>query len=124
MIVMALVMAQASPDTAAMVKGEKVFQQNCAIGYCHGTGGAASRGSRLRDRSFTRAYLEKVVREGLPQTAMPGFSGRLSDSDLMAAIDYVASLSTVSGHVQRIYEKLRVHTVNAAVAKALREGLV
>jgi DNA-binding NarL/FixJ family response regulator len=34
------------------------------------------------------------------------------------------SLSTVSGHVQRIYEKLRVHTVNAAVAKALREGLV
>jgi mono/diheme cytochrome c family protein len=97
MIVMALLMAQTTLDTAGVVKGEKVFQQNCAIGYCHGTGGAASRGPRLRDRSFTRAYLEKVVREGVPQTAMPGFSGRLSDADLTAAIDYVASLSAVSG---------------------------
>lgn len=34
------------------------------------------------------------------------------------------SPSTVNGHVQHIYEKLHVHSGNAAVAKALRERLV
>lgn len=34
------------------------------------------------------------------------------------------SPSTVNNHVQRIYEKLHVHSGNAAVAKAMRERLV
>ena len=97
MIVVALALAQAAVDAAPPAPGEKVFQQNCAVGYCHGAGGAASRGPRLKDREFARDFLEKVVREGIPQTAMPGFTGRLAEADLKAAIDYVASLSAVTG---------------------------
>lgn len=40
------------------------------------------------------------------------------------AADLFVSGSTVNGHVQRVYEKLHVHTAPAAVAKALRERLL
>jgi DNA-binding NarL/FixJ family response regulator len=50
---------------------------------------------------------------------------------LVAGLDYkeiaqrlFISLDTVRNHIRHIYEKLRVHTKSAAVAKALRQRLV
>jgi mono/diheme cytochrome c family protein len=78
-------------------RGEKIFAASCAVGYCHGSAGAAARGPRLRDRKFEAGYLYKVVREGIPSTAMPGWKDRLSDGEVRAVVAYVLSLSGESG---------------------------
>lgn len=41
-----------------------------------------------------------------------------------AAAEAGVTVNTVSFHMRRIYEKLRVHSKSEAVAKALREGLI
>ncbi len=94
MIVLALLMAaQAAP----VVQGEKLFAQSCAVGYCHGSGGAASRGPRLRGRTFSRDYLVKVTTDGVPNTAMPAWKGRLTEAEIQSVTDYIMSLSNVTG---------------------------
>lgn len=74
-------------------RGAKIFAQSCAVGYCHGSGGAANRGPRLAGRGFDRKYLVKVISDGLPGTAMPGFRGPLKEDGVAAVVAYVASLS-------------------------------
>ena len=96
MIWVALLLAQsaATPDTVA--RGSQIFAQSCSVGYCHGKAGAASRGPRVRGRTFERSYLERVIRDGIPNSSMPGWKGRLQDGEIAAVIEYVASLATVS----------------------------
>ena len=94
MIVLALLMAA---QTGPVVHGEKLFAQSCAVGYCHGSGGAASRGPRLRGRTFSRDYLVKVTSDGVPNTAMPGWKGRLTESEIQALTDYIMSLANATG---------------------------
>ena len=94
MIVMALLMAA---QTAPIVQGEKLFAQSCAVGYCHGSGGAASRGPRLRGRAFSRDYLVKVTSEGVPNTAMPAWKGRLTEAEIQSVTDYIMSLANATG---------------------------
>jgi mono/diheme cytochrome c family protein len=81
----------------AVAQGEKLFAASCAVGYCHGSAGAAARGPRLRDRKFEADALYKVIREGIPRTAMPGWKDRLKDADVRALVSYVLSLSGNSG---------------------------
>jgi mono/diheme cytochrome c family protein len=90
-----LLFAQASAQEP-LVRGEKIFATSCAVGYCHGQGGAANRGPRLKGRGFSREYLEKVVRNGIPNTGMPGFADRLKRDELEAVIAYVVSISSAS----------------------------
>ena len=97
MIALALLLAQAAPDTAAAVavaRGEKLFAQSCAVGYCHGSGGAAARGPRLRGRGFEPGYVVKITRDGIPNTAMPAWKDRLKDDDINAIGAYIESLAT------------------------------
>jgi mono/diheme cytochrome c family protein len=94
MIAFALWMAQAAADPAAIAKGGKLFAESCSVGYCHGVGGAAGRGPRLRGRSFERAYLLSVTRDGVPKSAMPGWKDRLSAADIEAVVSYVMSLTS------------------------------
>jgi mono/diheme cytochrome c family protein len=93
MILLALLLAQAVPDPAVTARGQKLFAQTCAVGYCHGSEGTANRGPALRGRNLGREYLTRVIRDGIPDTAMPGFKERLPEADLRAVIDYVVSLS-------------------------------
>ncbi len=81
----------------AVAQGEKLFAASCAVGYCHGSAGAAARGPRLRDRKFEADSLYKVIRDGIPRTAMPGWKDRLKDDEVRAVVAYVLSLSGVSG---------------------------
>jgi mono/diheme cytochrome c family protein len=83
---------QPAPDSGAVTRGARIFAQSCAVGYCHGTAGAANRGPRLAGRGFDSAYVNKVIREGIPGTAMPGFS-RWKPADLDAVIAYVMKIS-------------------------------
>ncbi len=77
--------------------GEKVFAQNCSVGYCHGAGGSAARGPRLRGRTFDKHYLYSAIRDGIPKSAMPAWKDRLKDDEILATVAYVLSLATVSG---------------------------
>lgn len=92
MIELLLFFAQATA-TPSLVQGEKIFSTTCAVGYCHGQGGTANRGPRLKGRSFEPAYVERVIRSGIPSTGMPGFATRLKPAELDAVIAYVKSIS-------------------------------
>jgi mono/diheme cytochrome c family protein len=75
--------------------GEKVFSQSCATGYCHGARGTPAGAPRLAGRGFDQAYITSTVMRGLPGTAMPPFGTTLSRADLIAVIEYVASLNGI-----------------------------
>lgn len=51
-----------------------------------------------------------------------GLVGGLAYKEVAVNLD--VSLDTVRTHVRRLYDKLQVHNVAAAVAKAIRDGLV
>ena len=93
MIVLVLLFAQTAADQALVGAGERIFAQNCSVGYCHGIAGSAGRGPRLRGRAFDENYLLRVTRDGIPRSAMPAWKGRLSDQEILAVVKYVASLS-------------------------------
>ena len=93
----ALVVSCQAQNVANVVKqGEAVFSKTCATGYCHGVRGGPSGAPRLAARGFNQAYIDKVVRNGVPDTGMASFSARLSPPDLVAVIAYVATLNGVA----------------------------
>jgi hypothetical protein len=73
--------------------GEKIFEQSCATGYCHGTRGAPAGAPRLVGRGFDQAYITNTILHGLPGTSMPAFGSSLSAPALVAVIGYVAGLN-------------------------------
>jgi len=80
-----------------IARGEQVFNQTCANGYCHtakGAGGGAA--PRLVARGFDEPYIAKVVMSGVPGTAMAAFAGKLPAADLSAVIAYVDNLNGVT----------------------------
>lgn len=93
----ALAVSCQAQNVANVVKqGEAVFSKTCATGYCHGVRGGPSGAPRLAARGFNQAYIDKVVRNGVPDTGMASFSTRLSPPDLVAVIAYVATLNGIS----------------------------
>ena len=77
-------------------QGEAVFSKTCATGYCHGVRGGPSGAPRLAARGFNQAYIDKIVRNGVPDTGMASFTTRLSRPDLVAVIAYVATLNGIA----------------------------
>ncbi|MFN8640278.1 MAG: FTR1 family protein [Candidatus Binatia bacterium] len=93
-----------SAEPAREAEGQGVYLSACAS--CHGaTGdGAGEYAAALRaplaplDRPATLARvsdadLARLIADGRPGTAMPGFAGRLSDAQIAAAAAYVRRLS-------------------------------
>lgn len=93
MIWLLVMLAQSSPDPELVSRGEVVFAQSCATGYCHGSAGTAGRGPRLRGTGLGRDRILEATREGIPRSAMPGWEGKLSETDLSAVVEYVWSLA-------------------------------
>jgi len=83
-------MAQSSSQIKA---GEHQFALSCSIGYCHGVGGSAGRGPRLKDRQWDKSYLYKTIENGIPGTAMPAWKDKLSQPQISAIVSYILSLS-------------------------------
>ena len=77
-------------------QGEKVYNQTCATGYCHGVRGAAAGAPRLAGRGFAQGFINETLRRGVPGTAMPGFAENLSQPDLTAVFAYVAALNGIA----------------------------
>ncbi|MEP7270415.1 MAG: c-type cytochrome, partial [Acidobacteriota bacterium] len=68
----------------------------CASSYCHGEQGRGGGGPVLQGRSISFDRLNRVIRAGIPGTAMPGFSDRFGDSELARIVDYVQALSALT----------------------------
>ena len=86
--------AQNLPDV--LKQGEKVFNETCATGYCHGVRGTPAGAPRLVGRGFDQAFINNTVTRGVAGTAMSGFAASLSPPDLIAVIAYVASLNGIA----------------------------
>lgn len=84
--------AQTAPSRDTIARGEKIFNESCAIGYCHGKGGTTGRGPSMVGRKLDRSHVETVIREGHPGTGMPAWEGTLTPGDLTAVTDYLMSL--------------------------------
>jgi mono/diheme cytochrome c family protein len=81
----------------AQTPGEKIFNQTCATGYCHGSKGTTGGAPRLAARGFDQAYINTTIARGIPGTAMPAFGSTLNRDDLTAVAAYVAALNGISG---------------------------
>jgi mono/diheme cytochrome c family protein len=91
-----VVSCSAQNVTNVVKQGEAVFSKTCATGYCHGVRGGPSGAPRLAARGFDQGYINKVVRNGVPDSGMASFTTRLSRPDLVAVIAYVATLNGVA----------------------------
>lgn len=84
--------AQKSPDSG-VAAGKQLFAASCSVGYCHGAEGRAGRGPRLRDREWERSYLFKMIDEGIPNSSMPAWRGKLSTAQINSIVAYILSIS-------------------------------
>lgn len=73
------------------VKGQDIFQQKCSP--CHGAEGQGGVGKVLKPNQFiqsqTNADLVAFLLVGRPGTAMAGFKGRLTDSELADVVTFL-----------------------------------
>lgn len=83
-------------DPQLIARGSTLFAQSCSVGYCHGVAGKAGRGPRLRGREWDKNYLFKVTFEGIPNSSMPAWKGRLTEADIGAVVAYVLTLSKLT----------------------------
>ena len=81
----------AHADTEIAI-GRRVYAQTCANQNCHGDQGAAGRAPALAEREFTRDYVMRITRDGVPDTAMPGWGEQLSVEELETVVSYVVSI--------------------------------
>jgi mono/diheme cytochrome c family protein len=80
-----------------LTRGADLYIKTCASGYCHAPRGAAgSTAPRLAARGFDQEYIARVVRQGIPGTAMAGFGTALPRADMVAIVAYVANLNGIT----------------------------
>ena len=90
----AVAFGQTAPSRDTIARGEKIFNESCAIGYCHGKGGTAGRGPSMVGRTLDRAHVDSVIRKGHPATGMPAWEDTLKAADPAAVTDYIMSLGS------------------------------
>jgi mono/diheme cytochrome c family protein len=96
LVVPVLAWPQSRSQNDVLQRGEQVFSQSCATGYCHGSKGGPGGAPRLAGRGFNQAYINGVVALGIPGTGMRSFASVLSPTDLTAVVAYVATLNGVA----------------------------
>ena len=85
-----------SQDINFLKLGRAIFEQSCAVGYCHGKAGRAGRGPRLRGKEWDSKYLIKVIENGIPNSSMPGWKSRLSTMEIQGVAAYIETLSKLA----------------------------
>ncbi len=72
-------------------EGEELYAEYCSA--CHGPSGEGGIGPALVDNEFiagqNEAELTDFIRAGRPDTAMPGFEGRLNDREVAAIVAFL-----------------------------------
>ncbi len=91
--------AAAATSAGADPGGKAIFQANCAT--CHGAGGKGKPEFKTPDftdpkvqASFTDDQIVSTIKNGKKGTAMPSWSGKLTDQEISAVASYVRSLGS------------------------------
>ena len=92
-------------DAKSLVEGRQLFAKHCAS--CHGSEGKGDgkagellkpRPADLTDAAWksgsTEGDIFTVVRDGVRQTGMKGFAGRMTTRELWSVVNYVRTLSS------------------------------
>ena len=79
-------------------RGAELFGSQCAL--CHGSDGAGGSGPGLIGTAASTSALVSVIRDG--SGSMPAFGGSLSESDIEAIADWLASRGSASGDASRL----------------------
>jgi len=93
-----MIAASVTHDAAAQRPdpGQKLFGEHCAV--CHGAFGEGGSGPDLTNVSWqaemTDTDLERVIRQGIRGTAMPGFSTRLDPNEVQSLVPYLRRLAS------------------------------
>jgi len=93
--------AQPLAEKAPIERGQKIYTQSCAVGYCHGEAGQAMRSPSLRARPLEEDHAYKVIRDGVPLSTMTGWKDRLTDEDIRAVAAYVTTLAKTPAEVPK-----------------------
>jgi putative heme-binding domain-containing protein len=89
--------AQSSVTQAQIEAGRQLYASTCGNSYCHGSEGKGGGGPKLRDRSYRAGYLRQIIRDGVEDTAMPGYKDRFSPEEINQLAAYLLSLSPGKG---------------------------
>lgn len=85
-----------TPKSSDLEQGKKIFNGQCVV--CHGIEGTGSRGPALNlpklQRATNETELVKIIREGIPNSEMPG-AWQLTDREVRLVARYVRSLGRV-----------------------------
>jgi cytochrome c6 len=98
----ALAVATISRAAGSKPNGEAIFREKCAM--CHGMDGkgyAAIKTPDFTDQKWQAAHPEKerldALENGVKETAMLSFKGKLSDDEMHAVLGYIRSLGSKKG---------------------------
>jgi putative heme-binding domain-containing protein len=93
----AVVAAQHLTRPADLTEGARIYRSTCVL--CHGLDGTRVSGVSLGSGQFRRAStddeLVRIIRQGIPGTAMP--SGTFSDDEAASLVAYLRAMSTIAG---------------------------
>jgi len=87
-----MVAAPVFAQDARVARGQRLFETNCSVPYCHGPNGTAGRAPKLLGHGFTAQELTNTVSRGIANKGMPPFGGHLTQDDLDAVVGYVMTL--------------------------------
>ena len=82
--------------------GAEVYARTCANQYCHGPAGAVGTAPALVGRGLEPEHVKRAIRNGVPNTSMPGWAKSLSVADIEAVISYVQSLQRARMSERRV----------------------
>ena len=91
-----LTAGSAADRDSLLFQGQVLFARNCSVGYCHGKGGRAGRGPRLRGRKLPADYLTRVIRDGIPNSTMGSWGDRLSDGEIASIVSFIKVLADLN----------------------------
>src|SRR5262245_46209473 len=87
----------AAPAAAVLEQGSHLYGAQCSI--CHGENGTSIPGVDLGSGLFRHASsdedLRRIIREGIPGTAMPPFA--LGNAERAAIVAYIRAMRSIKG---------------------------
>ena len=91
-----LTAGSATDRDSLLFQGQVLFARNCSVGYCHGKGGRAGRGPRMRGRKLPADYLIRVIRDGIPNSTMGSWGDRLTEGEIASIVSFIQVLADLA----------------------------